>query len=136
MQRMSKAAPLCRARFTQHCAEYFRTVVNEVMLRSRNDVYEIEEYLLHRRDNGGVKPCFDLFEYAMNFELPEYISNDINFAVCLQNANDLICLANVRMAKSYFLIVMHLVTLHIRIFILMLSSTKDTWMEIMPFKYS
>lgn len=97
MQRMSKAAPLCRKRFTQHCAEYFSTVVDEVKLRSKDVVYEVEEYILHRRSNGGVKPCFDLFEYVMGFELPEDVFEDNKFVTCVDSANDMICVANVRM---------------------------------------
>ena len=95
MERVSKAGPSFQKRFAQNCVDYFRTVVNEARLRDNDKVFEIDEYLLHRRDNGGVKPCFDLFEYVLGFDLPEHVFDDDDFMECHHSSNDLVCLANV-----------------------------------------
>lgn len=95
MQRMAKAPPLCQKRFIQHCKEYFSAVVDEAEFRSRVVFYDLEEFFIRRRDNGGAKPCFDLFEHIMGFEIPECVFQDEDFVTCLECANDLICIANV-----------------------------------------
>ena len=95
MGQLATAAPRSRRRFIEHCKEYFRTVVQEASLRSRNVVLDIEEYLEYRRSNGGVKPCFDLIEYVHDIELPDKVFHDQAFVTCFDGANDMICLSNV-----------------------------------------
>ena len=95
MSQLATAAPRSRRRFIEHCKEYFRTVVQEASLRSRNVVLDIEEYLEYRRSNGGVKPCFDLIEYVHGIELPDKVFHDQAFVSCFDGANDMICLSNV-----------------------------------------
>ena len=95
MSQLATAAPRSRRRFIEHCREYFRTVVQEASLRSRNVVLDIEEYLEYRRSNGGVKPCFDLIEYVHGIELPDKVFHDQAFVTCFDGANDMICLSNV-----------------------------------------
>lgn len=95
MQRLANAGPKFHKRFIKHCIDYFDSVLPETDLRLKDRVMTLEEYVPHRRENGGVRPCFDLFEYVFNIELPDEVFEDEAFMRVYYAAVDAIGWSNV-----------------------------------------
>ncbi|KAI5122525.1 hypothetical protein M0805_005252 [Coniferiporia weirii] len=94
MKRLSNGSPEFRKRFIKHCTDYIDTVLPEADLRAQDKVLSLEEYVHHRRENGGVRPCFDLFEYAFNVALPDEVFEDPAFMRAYFAAVDMIGWSN------------------------------------------
>ena len=95
MQRLTNASPKFHERFIKHCIDYFDSVLPETDLRMKDNVMTLEEYVPHRRENGGVRPCFDLFEYVFNINLPDEVFEDEAFMRVYFAAVDAIGWSNV-----------------------------------------
>ncbi|THH10878.1 hypothetical protein EW145_g1031 [Phellinidium pouzarii] len=94
MKRLSKSTKEFRRRFITHCTDYIDTVLPEADLRAQGKVLSLEEYVHHRRENGGVRPCFDLFEYAFGITLPDAVFKDPAFMRAYFAAVDMIGWSN------------------------------------------
>ena len=69
---------------------------NEVKLRGEEGLtMSIEEYFPHRRNNGGIRACFDLIELSLGIELPAEVFEDPDFLRVHYAADDMICWSNV-----------------------------------------
>lgn len=95
MKRLPKASKNVLERFIATNASYIEATANEARLRAHGEVMSIEEYIPHRRENGGVRPCFDLIELVLGVELPEEVLKDHDFINAQNAAIDMIGWANV-----------------------------------------
>ena len=77
MKRLPKASKNVLERFIATNASYIEATANEARLRAHGEVMSIEEYIPHRRENGGVRPCFDLIELVLGVELPEELETAV-----------------------------------------------------------
>ena len=75
---------------------FFEAVESEARSRETGLIFDINSYLVHRRDNSACKPCFDLLEYTLAIDLPDFVVKDGAFQAISQCANDFIALTNVR----------------------------------------
>ncbi|KZT69830.1 terpenoid synthase [Daedalea quercina L-15889] len=88
------AKPGPQARFKQNLDLFFSAVQIQAANRSAGIVPDIESYIIDRRDTSGCRPAFDLIEYSMGIDLPEYVLED-PVIVALSNAsNDLVAWSN------------------------------------------
>ena len=70
---MSNAGPGFQARFKENMQYFFESVHNQSLHREVGVVPDLESYIEFRRDESGVKPCFDLLEYALDIDLPNFV---------------------------------------------------------------
>lgn len=96
LKRLSKNSDAFRKRFIEHCICYMEATANEVTLRGEEGLtMSIEEYFPHRRNNGGIRACFDLIELSLGIELPAEVFEDPDFLRVHYAADDMICWSNV-----------------------------------------
>lgn len=96
MKRLENSNPKFRERFIKHSIDYFDSVLPEAEHRIKDSVMTLDEYIPHRRENGGVKPCFDLFEYCFDIDLPDEVFEDEAFIRVCDAAIDCVGWSNVR----------------------------------------
>ena len=89
------AGPGMQARYRGNMENFFKSIESEANSRDSNSLPSIETYMILRRDNSGCQPCFDFIEYALGFDLPDFVINDHIFQTLVQCANDFISLSNV-----------------------------------------
>ena len=77
---------------------YIDAVVEEASLRERGEVADLNAYLLLRRENGGVRDCFALIEYALDIDLPDEVYADPVFQKFYFAGVDMVIWANVSLA--------------------------------------
>ncbi|EJD00897.1 terpenoid synthase [Fomitiporia mediterranea MF3/22] len=94
MNRLSNISEAVRERFISHCISYIDATATEARLRADNEVLSIEEYTKLRRENGGVRTCFDLIEAVLGITLPAEVFDDPNFMRIYFAAVDMICWSN------------------------------------------
>ena len=68
----------------------------EAELRERDQVLDMNSYINFRRETSAVRTCFDLVEYCLGLDLPQYVHEDAVFISGYNAAMDLVFLANVR----------------------------------------
>ena len=95
MQRLEDTNPKFLARFIKHCASFMDSILPETDNRIKDKVMTLEDYVIHRRENGGVRPCFDLLEYVLNIDMPDEVFEDQVFMRIYWAAIDAISWANV-----------------------------------------
>ena len=95
MQRLETAGPRFRARFIEHCSSFMNSILPETDNRIKDKVMTLEDYIIHRRENGAVRPCFDLLEYVLNIDMPNEVFEDQVFMRIYFAAIDAISCANV-----------------------------------------
>ncbi|KZT54879.1 terpenoid synthase [Calocera cornea HHB12733] len=88
------ATPLVQRRFRDTFDEFFVAIMDEAIDRKNKVIRGIQEYILRRRDNGAVRPCFVLIEYAGDYELPEHVWHHPSIRNLEDWANDLVSWAN------------------------------------------
>jgi hypothetical protein len=84
-----------QARFKESLGLFFESVNTQARARDNGIVLDIESYIDLRRDTSGCKPVFDLIEYALDIELPEYVVNDPIIKALNEGSNDLVTWSNV-----------------------------------------
>ncbi|KAF8524715.1 terpenoid synthase [Hysterangium stoloniferum] len=87
-------APGAQTRFCKNVDGWVKGMEMECQLRNNDSLPDITSYLAFRRDSSGIRPCFDLLEYAFGIELPNVVTNDPAFTALLNSANDFISLSN------------------------------------------
>ncbi|KAE9398703.1 terpenoid synthase [Gymnopus androsaceus JB14] len=102
---MSSAGPKTAKRFMEHCDRYIECVSREAELREHGEVLDLEAFTPLRRENGGVRLCFALFEYVLGFDLPQEVFDDPTFMEAYWAAVDMIEWANV-MATTFVTVLM------------------------------
>ena len=52
---------------------FFEAVHVQSLHREAGLIPDLESYIDIRRDESGCKPCFDLTEYALGIDLPDFV---------------------------------------------------------------
>lgn len=92
---INKAGPNTARRFIDHFCSYVEIVGKEAELREKNEVLDIPGYVTFRRETSAVRACFDLVEYCLGIDLPQYVHDDPVFISGYNAAMDLVFWANV-----------------------------------------
>lgn len=79
-------------------ALFFRAVRKQARDRDSGAVRDLDSYIVDRRDDSGVKPCFNLLEYTLGIELPDFVLADPVVQTLERTATDFIAWSNVRPA--------------------------------------
>jgi alpha-muurolene/germacrene-A/gamma-muurolene/(+)-delta-cadinol synthase len=74
---------------------FFKAVESEARSRETGFIFDINSYVVHRRDNSGCRPGFDLLEYTLGIDLPDFVIKNDVFRGLSQCANDFVALSNV-----------------------------------------
>ncbi|PCH37689.1 terpenoid synthase [Wolfiporia cocos MD-104 SS10] len=88
------AKPGPQARFKETLEQFFEAVQRQTEDRDAGVVPDLESYIDIRRDTSGCKPSFDLIEYAMDIDLPDFVVEDPVIKALNQAANDLVTWSN------------------------------------------
>lgn len=75
---------------------FFEAVNTQARARDDGIVPDLESYIDVRRDTSGCKPVFDLIEYALDIDLPEFVVTHPTIKALNQGTNDLVTWSNVR----------------------------------------
>ena len=57
-------------------SSYVYAFTREADLRTRGEILDLDAYIIDRRDNAAIRPCFDLMEWALGFSLPDEVFED------------------------------------------------------------
>ena len=87
-------------RFINNFCNYVVIVGKEAELREKNEVLDIPNYLIFRRETSAVRTSFDLVEYCLDLNLPQYVHDDPVFISGYNAGMDLVFLANVKFPCS------------------------------------
>jgi hypothetical protein len=98
------AGPGMQARFKETVEMFFEAVNTQARARDSGIILDLEAYIDVRRDTSGCKPVFDLIEYAMDMDLPEYVVTHPVVKALNQGTNDLVTWSNVRVIFSQSLL--------------------------------
>jgi len=79
---------------------YMQAVQQQASYRGDGTIPDLETYLSERRETSACKPAFDLVEYGLDMELPEYVVEHPVILALRQNVNDLVGWANVSASPS------------------------------------
>ncbi|KDQ61070.1 hypothetical protein JAAARDRAFT_125196 [Jaapia argillacea MUCL 33604] len=88
------AGPGVQARFKESLTLFFEAVNIQAKDRDAGVVPDLESYVDVRRDTSGCKPVFDLMEYALGIDLPDYVVEDPIIKALNQGTNDLVTWSN------------------------------------------
>ncbi|KAI0820240.1 terpenoid synthase [Trametes gibbosa] len=84
------AKPGPQARFKETLELFFEAVHQQARDRDAGIILDLEPYISVRRDTSGCKPVFDLIEYSMDIDLPEFVVEHPIIKALNQGANDLV----------------------------------------------
>ncbi|KAH9951865.1 terpenoid synthase [Amylocystis lapponica] len=95
-QRMSTTSkPGPQERFKESFQAFFEAVELEARHRAGEDtVPDVESYIEMRRDTSGCKCSFNLIEYALDIDLPDFVLEHPVMKLLHQSANDVISWSN------------------------------------------
>ena len=79
---------------------YMQAVQQQASYRGDGIIPDPETYIAERRETTACKPAFDLVEYGLGIELPEYVLEHPVILALNQSANDLVGWANVSATPS------------------------------------
>lgn len=96
---IDKCGPNVARRFIRNFCKYVEIVGTEAELREKNQVLDINGYIHFRRETSAVRTCFDLVEYCLGLDLPEYVHEDPVFISGYNAAMDLVFWANVSISR-------------------------------------
>ncbi|KAG2047362.1 terpene synthase [Suillus hirtellus] len=88
------AGPGCTERFIYTSGLYFAAVAKQVDHRAKGHVYDLESCIALRRDTGGLKPSFNLIEFAARIDLPDEVVSHPVVKALEDAANDHVCWHN------------------------------------------
>ena len=79
-------------------SSYVYAFTREADLRTRGEILDLDAYIIDRRDNAAIRPCFDLMEWALGFSLPDEVFEDEAFQRVYWAGIDMVCWSNVGLA--------------------------------------
>lgn len=74
---------------------FFTAVATQSRDRADGITPDLESYITVRRDTSGCKPCFQLIEFAGDFDLPDEVVNHELIQNLEEATNDLVTWSNV-----------------------------------------
>ena len=89
------AAPGVQARCIENVELYLVAVHEQARHRDTGEVPTTQEYIELRRLSSGCKPLFDLLEYSLDMQLPDYIIEDPLMETLKNCCNDFVAFNNV-----------------------------------------
>ena len=89
------AGPGCQQRLMSTLDTYFQAIMQQAADRGSQNIPELEEYILLRRDTSGCKTGFAFIEYAANIDLPDDVIEHPIIKALSDATNDLVSWANV-----------------------------------------
>lgn len=69
---------------------YFQAIMQQATDRATDNIPELEEYIVLRRDTSGCKTGFALIEYATHIDLPNEVADHPVLLNLLDATNDII----------------------------------------------
>ncbi|CDO70012.1 hypothetical protein BN946_scf184354.g14 [Trametes cinnabarina] len=90
MRCIEDAKPGPQARFKENLELFFEAVHQQARDREAGLMPDLESYIGVRRDTSGCKPVFDLIEYAMDIDLPDFVVAHPVIKALNEGANDLV----------------------------------------------
>lgn len=94
------AGPGVQSRFCENVSNFFDAVHVEAQSREKRSVPDLDSYTVLRRDLSACRPVFDLIEYGLGIDLPDFVVTDPVVKAMNDAANDLIIWSNVRLIQS------------------------------------
>ncbi|KAI5124084.1 hypothetical protein M0805_003911 [Coniferiporia weirii] len=88
------AGPGVQARFRESLQLFFEAVHIQATHREEDEIPDLESYIDVRRDESGCKPVFDLIEYALDIDLPDFVVEHPIIKALNQGSNDLVTWSN------------------------------------------
>ena len=87
-QLIADAKPGFQTRFANNFSLYLLAIKQEVKDRTSGEIPSLEIYIKHRQLSTGCKPLFDLIEYSLKMELPDYVIQDPILEAVQGHVND------------------------------------------------
>lgn len=75
--------------------EYLDSVILQASHRDTRYICTAEEYMISRRDNNGIYPCYALLEMSLGVDIPHQIMEHPTIVALARDAADMITLSNV-----------------------------------------
>ncbi|EJD02130.1 terpenoid synthase [Fomitiporia mediterranea MF3/22] len=91
---IADAGPGVQARFKENLQLFFEAVHIQATHREDGEIPELESYIDVRRDESGCKPVFDLIEYGLGINLPDFVIEHPIIKALNQGSNDLVTWSN------------------------------------------
>ncbi|KAF8801849.1 terpenoid synthase [Phlegmacium glaucopus] len=87
-------APGIQACFCENISATVKSIKTERKFRGKDSLPDVAAYIAFRHDNSACPAAFDLLEYSMDIELPNFVRNDPSLMVLSNCAIDFIALCN------------------------------------------
>ncbi|KDR69261.1 hypothetical protein GALMADRAFT_104215 [Galerina marginata CBS 339.88] len=91
---IEKFGPNVSRRFIDHFCQYVEGTGTEAKHREKDHVLDINAYIIMRRAASAVLTAFDLAEYCLGIDLPQYVHDDPAFISGYNAGLDLVFLDN------------------------------------------
>nr|QEP49715.1 alpha-muurolene synthase [Inonotus obliquus] len=91
---ITDAGPDVQARFKENLQLFFEAVHIQSIHREHGEIPDLEVYIDVRRDESGCKPVFDLIEYGLGINLPDFVIEHPIIKALNQGSNDLVTWSN------------------------------------------
>ncbi|KAL5529465.1 COP3 [Sanghuangporus baumii] len=91
---IADAGPDVQARFKENLQLFFEAVHIQATHREDGEIPDLETYIDVRRDESGCKPVFDLIEYGLGINLPDFVIEHPIIKALNQGSNDLVTWSN------------------------------------------
>ncbi|KAF8588089.1 terpenoid synthase [Ramaria rubella] len=88
------AGPEVQARCAENVELYLVAVHQQANHRDTGDIPSLEDYVQLRRLSSGCKPLFDLLEYSLDMQLPDYIIENPLLETLKDCVNDFVAFSN------------------------------------------
>ncbi|KAF8590195.1 terpenoid synthase [Ramaria rubella] len=88
------AGPQVQARCAENVELYLIAVHQQANHRDTGDIPALEDYIQLRRLSSGCKPLFDLLEYSLDMQLPDYIIENPLLITLKDCVNDFVAFSN------------------------------------------
>jgi alpha-muurolene/germacrene-A/gamma-muurolene/(+)-delta-cadinol synthase len=92
---ISKAGPGVQIRFANSLELYLVSINQQAKERSSQENISVENYVRSRQLSSGCKPFFDLLEYSLDMDFPDYVMENPILEAMKDCANDCIGWSNV-----------------------------------------
>lgn len=89
------STPTCQERLWKLCGSMITAVSQESDLRARGATFDMDLYILLRREISAVRICDGLFEFVIGADLPSAVFDDPAFKALYWANVDMIGYANV-----------------------------------------